>query len=227
MTTSEHYPQEYLDGKVEFFYLDFFVNEHVLIPRFETESLVRKVLQDMKNAPVDYVIDIGTGSGIIPVCLGKNTKLEHITAIDISPEALNIAKKNADHHGVHIDFQLSNLFSYFLENPSLLSQKNIIVTANLPYIKNDDWEHMSDDTRHEPKLALFGGKTTGFEMYEILFEQLHEFTSLSSVRSLTFYMEMGYDQSELALAECKKYHWSCELFADPANIPRFAKIRIL
>jgi release factor glutamine methyltransferase len=72
------YPQEYLDGKVEFFYLDFFVDENVLIPRLETESLVRRVLQETKETTPDILVDIGTGSGIIPVSIGKNITLENI-----------------------------------------------------------------------------------------------------------------------------------------------------
>jgi release factor glutamine methyltransferase len=149
-----------------------------------------------------------------------------IYALDISEKALEIAQKNAVQHAVQIKFHMSNLLQYFLDNPSLLSQKSIIVTANLPYIKADDWENMSEDTRFEPRLALFGGENTGFELYEKLFEQLKALMKISPPKSLTLYLEMGYDQKGLAKSASEKYNWECEFFTDPEGIERFAKIVI-
>ena len=65
----DHYPQEYIDGHVEFFYLDFAVDGRVLIPRFETETLVRRVIHDVSETLPNMLIDVGTGSGIIPVSI--------------------------------------------------------------------------------------------------------------------------------------------------------------
>jgi methylase of polypeptide subunit release factors len=122
---------------------------------------------------------------------------------------------------------VSNLLTYFFENSSLLSQKNIVLTANLPYIKSEDWEHMSADTRYEPALALFGWSETGFELYDELFEQINLLVGFAEISHLTLFLEMGYDQSELAKNSSEKFWWDCELFDDPADIPRFAKITII
>jgi release factor glutamine methyltransferase len=203
------------------------VDEHVLIPRFETETLVRRVIQDTKSSTPDILIDVGTGSGIIPISISKNTSISTVYALDISEGALDIAKRNAVRNAVQIQFYLSNLFQYFIENLSLLSQKNIVVTANLPYIKNDDWETMSPDTHFEPQLALFGGETTGFELYDKFFEQIRALMEVINTKGFIIYLEMGFDQKHLAIQACEKNGWICELFPDARGIERFAKIIIV
>lgn len=172
--TNSDYPEEYARGWVEFFYRKFAVNEHVLIPRLETESLVREAIRYCRNDLPDVLIDIGTGSGIIPISILSAIDIPQAFAVDLSPEALELARENARNHEGNITFLESDLLGVFLENGNLSSSStsvtspptpllkgeggrgNILITANLPYIKQDDWENMSTDTIHEPRMALFG-----------------------------------------------------------------------
>lgn len=140
---------------MEFYYQKFTINEHVLIPRLETESLVREAVKYCRENPPDVLIDIGTGSGIIPLSVLSAVDIPQVFAVDLSPEALEVAKRNSLNQGKDITFLESDLLGVFLEG-DVCSEKNILITTNLPYIKQDDWEHMSADTIHEPRLALFG-----------------------------------------------------------------------
>jgi len=166
MTSSlEHYPQEYLDKKVTFFGRDFLVTPDVLIPRLETESLVRRAREILAKSPPTTVIDVGTGSGIIGTSIAHLA--EEIIFLDISPRALEVAQKNFSQF--FPDKKSLFIVSDLLENLPPQEGKHILMLANLPYVRHDDWENMSPDTRHEPRLALFGGKNTGFELYERFF----------------------------------------------------------
>ena len=100
---TNHYPVQYLFNKAYFYGLTFFVNEHVLIPRPETEELVHWIIQSNKMEH-QRVLDIGTGSGCIAVALKKNKPNWNVFALDVSDEALLVAKKNADEHEVSITF---------------------------------------------------------------------------------------------------------------------------
>jgi len=180
-----------------------------------------------KNTP-DILIDVGTGSGIIPISIlseCRDTPRRVSTfAIDISPEALAVVKENSIQNKQDIIFLQSDLLEIFLENTLFEPNKNILITANLPYIKADDWRNMSPDTKHEPELALFGGDVTGFELYERLFVQIPDFISKYTPKSLTILAEMGDDQKELATQILERYGWSFEFFADLRGIDRFIKI---
>ena len=116
--------------------------------------------------------------------------MPQVFAVDISPEALLVARKNAKNHGKEITFLESSLLEKFLQEDISLRGKNICIVTNLPYIKQDDWENMSTDTVHEPKLALFGGAQTGFELYEQLFAQIGSFVEKYTPVKLTILAEM-------------------------------------
>lgn len=124
----------------------------VLIPRLETEVLVRRARQIIRDRGVSEIIDIGTGSGIIGISCADI--VEKATFVDISPAALGVAKKN---YGVYFPLESA----VFIQSDLFASlshgiQKNMLIVANLPYIHEEDWENMSADTKFEPKLALFG-----------------------------------------------------------------------
>ncbi len=123
-----------------------------------------------------------------------------------------------------IIFLQSDLLEIFLKDTQFEPHKNILITANLPYIKADDWANMSPDTRYEPELALFGGDVTGFELYEKLFAQIPDFISKYTPQSLTILIEMGDDQQEIATQVLREYGWNFEFFADLRGIERFIKI---
>ncbi len=166
-------PVAYLIGCKEFFGLDFFVDKNVLIPRPETEMLVEKVLAFSKNYNSEEgilsVLDVGTGCGNIAVSLAVNCRDFHVTAVDVSAGALEVAKKNAVVHGVsaQIDFLVSDL----LEN---VSGDFDVIVANLPYIGEEKFNFVSKEALdYEPHTALFGGYD-GLRLYEKLFVQIKE-----------------------------------------------------
>lgn len=164
-------------------------------------------------------MDIGSGSGIIGVSLADFDADLHF--VDISEKALEVAKKNffKNFPQKNATFWHSDLLKNldFLKN---LSEK-ILIASNLPYIKNDDWKNMSEDTIYEPKLALFGGEKTGFELYEKLFFEIKNLGI-----SGTAIIEFGFDQREIAEIFFEKNfpHWKVQFFADYRGIERFAEI---
>lgn len=217
-----NYPEEYKNWKVTFFGRDFVVTPNVLIPRLETEWLVRRARTILKKDPNTLVVDIGAGSGIMGTSIADLA--DELIFLDISSEALKIAEKNFRTHfpKKKVQFIVSDLLS----NLPICQSTNLLFLANLPYIKDDDWENMSEDTRHEPKLALFWGEETGFELYEKLFEQVQSIT-LNNSQTLTLIIEFWFDQRQVAENTMKQYpNWKYEFFTDYANIERFCEIHI-
>lgn len=159
-------PVAYLTGKKEFYGLDFFVNSSVLIPRPETEMLVEKVLAFAQDKPLK-IADVGTGSGAIAVSVAKHLPNASVVGIDVSGEALVVARKNAETHGVDVDFRCGDLLDG-------VDERFDIVVANLPYIGEEQYRFVSRETeKYEPSVALFGG-VDGLELYRRLFQQLSE-----------------------------------------------------
>ena len=140
-----HKPIEYILGKTEFYGLKIKVNEHTLIPRPETEQLVDWILKENFVA----ALDIGTGSGCIPIALAKHTDAK-VLAIDVSEEALLIAEENAKNNEVEIDF----IHQDILQTKSL--QKVDLIVSNPPYVLESEKKKMQENVLdYEPELALF------------------------------------------------------------------------
>ena len=140
-----HKPIQYILGKTEFYGLKIMVNEHTLIPRPETEQLVDWILKE------NFVtaLDIGTGSGCIPIALAKNTDAK-VLAIDVSEDALLIAEENAKNNEVEIDF----IHQDILQTNSL--QKVDLIVSNPPYVLESEKKKMQENVLdYEPELALF------------------------------------------------------------------------
>ena len=148
-------PLSYITKNREFFGIDFFVNEHVLIPRQESELLVEKVISFCKKQKKTKftIADIGTGSGALAISIAKNLSNVNLIAIDISDKALQIAKKNAKN--INVSTKISFLRSNLLEN--LKTPVNVIV-ANLPYISTGEMHTLSLEVKKEPTIALLGGE---------------------------------------------------------------------
>lgn len=148
-----HEPLQYVIGEAWFYGLKFFVNEHVLIPRPETEELVDEVIKYLKSDPAKTLIDIGSGSGCIPVSIKKNIPAAGIISVDVSKNALQVAQKNADENKVSIEFLQVDFLNE--QQHDLLPQADIII-SNPPYIPADEKNSMDKNvTMHEPALALF------------------------------------------------------------------------
>ena len=164
----KHQPIQYIIGETEFYGLSFKVSNAVLIPRPETEELVDWILEDFKNTPAIKILDIGTGSGCIPISLAKHLPTSKVSAIDISKEALKIANKNATLNNVHINFieadilQLHSLTNIHTHKTKQSVHKNEafskfdIIVSNPPYVRMLEKKQMQANVlENEPDIALF------------------------------------------------------------------------
>ena len=155
----ENKPIQYVIGNVNFYGLKFIVNKNVLIPRFETEELVEQVVEYAKDLNKDKIkiLDLGCGSGAIGLTLKSILKDSEVTLTDISKEALEVAKLNANNLNLDVKFIESDWFS----NVGL--DKYDIIVSNPPYIRTD--EEIEEIVRdNEPSLALYGG-VDGLDCY--------------------------------------------------------------
>ena len=163
-------PIAYIIGSVEFYGLDFKVDQNVLIPRPETEIIVSTVI-DLASTD-DSVLDIGTGSGAIAISVKTTRDDLHVTASDISESALKKAKRNASDNSIHdIKFVQSNLMD------DIIGEFNII-TANLPYVSES--KILEPEINYEPKHALFA-PDNGFGLYGKLFMQVSNHLAYSGI----------------------------------------------
>ncbi|MBE8712423.1 peptide chain release factor N(5)-glutamine methyltransferase [Sphingobacterium hungaricum] len=146
-------PIQYILGEASFYGLTLQVNEHVLIPRMETEELVNLIIKNHKAEQNLEIIDIGTGSGCIPIALAKHLHYKEITAADISSDAIRLAKQNASDNQVAIHFKEIDILEWDLVFDA--EQYDLIV-SNPPYIRNMEKAAMHKNVlAYEPHLALF------------------------------------------------------------------------
>lgn len=144
-------PIQYIFGKAHFYGLEFTVNENTLIPRPETEELVDWIITENHSGQKINIIDIGTGSGCIAISLAKNLSEAVVSAIDVSGEALSVAKQNAEINEVSIEFIETDILSV-----TSLPKKYDIIVSNPPYVRNLEKQEIKDNVlKYEPHLALF------------------------------------------------------------------------
>ena len=181
---SEKIPLQYITGEQNFCGLDFYVNENVLIPRLDTEVLVEKILE--YEEPGQRVMDMCTGSGCIAITLQKLGGFQ-VMAVDISEEALTLARKNAQRNQAQVTFFQSNMF----EQLSNTSKVDVIV-SNPPYIESKVVDELDDEVKkYEPRLAL-DGMEDGLHFYRILAREGKRFLNEGG----RLYIEIGFDQAE-------------------------------
>jgi release factor glutamine methyltransferase len=168
-----HEPVQYITGEAWFYQLKFAVNKAVLIPRPETEELVLEAIQFLKNNPSKSVLDIGTGSGCIPISIKKNVPDAIVISLDVSEAALAIAKKNANANAVDIVFK--NIDFLQEANYALLPTFDVII-SNPPYIPENEKQQLAKNvTQYEPHLALFVPTHEPLLFYKkiLIFAELH------------------------------------------------------
>lgn len=156
-------PIQYITGETWFYGLQFEVNENTLIPRPETEELVDWIL----NSPITpnptpiTILDIGTGTGCIPISLKTNLPKANVSAIDVSEKALEVARRNAGSNKVEINFILTNILE--VED---LNQHFDVIVSNPPYVRNLEKEEIKKNVLdYEPHLALFVEDTDALLFY--------------------------------------------------------------
>ena len=178
-------PIEHITHQKEFMKLNFFVDKNVLIPRQDTEILVEEVIKIAKRISAKKILDLCTGSGAIAVSLAKYLPQTEITAIDISNDALKIAKKNAVSNNVEnqITFISSDMFT------NLNEEKFDIIVSNPPYIKTNVIKKLDIQVKNEPYIALDGGKD-GLDFYKKIINESYQYLKCNGYLCL----EIGFDQ---------------------------------
>lgn len=183
-------PLQYIIGKIEFYGLELEVNPSVLIPRPETELLVEKVIESLKNIKNSSILDIGSGSGNISIALAKNLPCCHITGIDISADAIITSKRNTKMHQVEEQVMYVNK-DIFSATDFNANQFDVIV-SNPPYISANDFGKLAPELRlYEPKFALTDGGN-GLSFYKKISSLAK---SLLKKNGMIFF-EIGVHQSE-------------------------------
>ncbi len=146
-------PIQYILGEMEFYNINLFVEQGVLIPRNETEELVDWIIKDNQNKQDLNILDIGTGSGCIILSLSKALNPNSAKAVDVSNNALKIASKNANLNKLNIEFSKTNILN---TKPSFFDKKFDIIVSNPPYVKESEKLLMKNNVlNYEPELALF------------------------------------------------------------------------
>jgi protein-(glutamine-N5) methyltransferase, release factor-specific len=199
-------PIQQILGTTVFYEVPFIVDENVLIPRPETEELVDLIINNHKNVPGLTVLDIGTGSGCIAICLALYLNRALVYAVDISLKALELAQKNAQKTGANVQFLHQDVFGPFsLPGGSKLD----VIVSNPPYIVPSEKRIMSDNVlKYEPHLALFVPEDRPLLFYEriadIGLEQLKpegnlyvEINALFGVETVRLFNEKGYKKVRL------------------------------
>lgn len=179
-------PIQYITNKQEFMKLDFYVDENVLIPQPDTEILVEKAIEEAKKIGNVEILDMCTGSGCIGISIAKNIENAKVTLVDISKNAIEIAKKNALRNKVEsqLTFIQSNMFEK-------VEKKFDIIVSNPPYIKTDVIPKLDKQVQNEPHIALDGGKD-GLKFYKIIIEEAQKYLKENG----KLILEIGYDQKE-------------------------------
>lgn len=205
-------PLQYITGHQQFFGLDLEVNPSVLIPRPETEHLVEAAIDLLRTIPAARLIDVGTGSGCIALALAKELPQLTIDAVDISREALAIARANAQRLGVNqITFAVSDLLEKFLNEGSQFD----MVVSNPPYVGESEADKLQVEVReHEPHCALFGGEQ-GLDIYRRLIPQAKRVLKPGGWLA----MEIGFSQQSAILELLRDWN-EVRSVADLRGIPR-------
>ncbi len=213
-------PFQYIVGKQEFYGLDFIVTQDVLIPRPETELIVENALQILSKKNNPRFLEIGAGSGCISVSILHNAKNATATAIDISENALQIARKNAENHQVadRLDLKISDIFT------EIKSEKFDLIVSNPPYIDSEDFAGLQPEVRDfEPKFALTDGEN-GLSIIEKIIKDAPEFLKPEGF----LLIEIGFSQSKEVREICSPKIWqSVEFIQDLQDIPRMLKAKLL
>lgn len=211
-------PVAYLIGHREFFSLDFKVTRDVLIPRPDTETLVMETLDLLKDAPPDVkLLELGTGSGCISIAIGKHHSGVRITATDICPAALEIARENAAKHGLsdRIEFLQGDLFAALKSHPG---PRFHLLLSNPPYVTSAEMATLPPDIRlHEPSVALDGG-SEGLNYLRRIADEAPNYLDTGG----HVLVELAPEQAERMRDDCfSAAHWTGKkIVKDSAGHPR-------
>ncbi|MFH0709138.1 MAG: peptide chain release factor N(5)-glutamine methyltransferase [Pseudomonadota bacterium] len=204
---SRNVPLEYLTNRVSFYSREFYIDEGALIPRPETEHLIDEVLSLVNKDEKITIVEVGVGSGIISILLALHFPNAHCIAVDISPLALSVARRNIQAFGLEdrIELREGDLLA-------CVSEKIDLLVSNPPYIADDAF--LESNLSYEPQNALFGG-SVGDEIIQRLLDEVY-------ARSIPLFVcEMGYDQRLKVQEYLKSFAvQSLEFYKDLASFDR-------
>lgn len=186
------YPIQYLIGYVDFFGFKIKVNRNVLIPRFETETLIEKTMEYINKYKLTSpeILDLCTGSGCIAIVLSKKLNI-NIDAVDISKSALNQAKENIKLNNAKVKLLRSNLYRK-------INKKYDVIITNPPYVSKK--EKISNIVKHEPKRALYSGNN-GTKIIKTIIKESNKYLKVKGIIAI----EIGEKQSNELKNYAKKY----------------------
>lgn len=209
-------PIQYIVGETAFFGLMFKVDKNVLIPRPETEELVEWIIQNNKNSNSLKILDVGTGSGCIAISLAKNLPNAAVSALDISAEALNVAKNNAAMNQVRVEFINADI----LKIEKLATDFDIIV-SNPPYIRELEKSQMQQNVlSNEPHIALFVKNENPLLFYDKIAELAKKHLTENGVLYFEINQYLGPETVELLKSKGFK---NIELKKDIYGVDRMVK----
>lgn len=214
-----HEPYQYIIGSANFMGLNMRVDCRVLIPRPETETLVEQTmlfLEEHHSGKSRNILDVGTGSGNVAIALTKLMRGITVFAIDVSEEALEVARLNASVHGVidHIRFLHMNIFEPIHQ---FLTEKFDVVVSNPPYVSALEWESLQTEIRrYEPRSAVCDGKD-GFEFHR----RLIEIAPFLLTDRGALILEVGFGQAEIVAQMMEDQNLSSiQIHPDLSGVPR-------
>ncbi len=214
-------PIQYIFGEADFYNLKFKVNSFTLIPRPETEELVDLIIKQSlitHNSSHITILDIGTGSGCIPITLKKNIPNSKVIGIDISEQALEVAKSNAIKNKVEVEFIKENVLSNLL----ILNSTFSIIVSNPPYVLNSEAKQMDARVlKHEPHLALFVEDTDPIIFYKRIIDLCTKY--LDEKGYLYFELNPMYANDVKNYANDSKIFNFTEIVKDMSGKERFLK----
>lgn len=205
-------PLQHIIGEVEFMTRDFKCDARALIPRPETEELVSLVLKEKESlTQPTRILDVGTGSGVIGISLAcELPSVGEVVLSDLSPEALSLAKENAESLEQEVSLVESDLFS------SISGQFELIL-ANLPYVPENDREGLEPELKHDPDLALFSGPD-GMDLIKKFTTEVGDYLKPGGLLA----MEVGHDQGQITADLLSQHAFTdIEVKKDLNEIPRF------
>ena len=212
-----HIPLQYIIGKWEFYRQTYIVDENCLIPRSDTEILVEKAVELLPQGA--HFIDLCTGSGCIAISTLAERGDTTAVVVDKFPATLEIASKNAVLNGVN-DRATSMLFDVLNEENALCDMCFDAILSNPPYIRPEVIEKLSDEVKHEPYAALYGGED-GLIFYNKIIKDYSKFLKKDGF----MLFEIGYDQAQDLVRISNENGFACQIFKDYGRNDRVALLR--
>lgn len=195
-------PIQYITNNQEFMGFKFFVDQNVLIPQPDTETLVEEVIKLAKKINANKILDLCTGSGAIAISIAKTIDAKKIVASDVSKEALKVAELNCNKNNTK---NVSLIYSDMFDN---INDKFDIIVSNPPYIKTETIGTLSAEVKKEPKIALDGGKD-GLEFYRRIVNKAYDYLENGGYLC----MEIGYDQKDEVISILELNGRYCDIYS--------------